>query len=616
MSKYFGFAVVGTTAMLCLLSFCAFPGSAAQTPAFNGTTLAGWHVLGPAGWRVEKGEIVGSAKAGVAAGWLVLDHAYEDIGLSFSFRCNGCETGVLWRSAQAGAGTEGTYLSLAGSDAGTVYRVALDSQGAETSRKSLGAPLGQTNQPVQFTLNPNGWNEVSLYVSGDQLMGYFNDNRIRAFAFGGAKLGEKSRYGQMALRIAGGAGAEVRIKNISIENLAARSPLPVEITEKGFRQRKLTDMFYSEGIAVGDLNRDGIQDVVSGPFYYLGPDFKVAYEIYHSATYNPNSGPYPDSMLNYVYDFNGDGWPDYLRVGLKDACLFINPRGETRYWDQYLVTELQTEATQLGDVDGDGRPELVLAKGGQIGYAKPDSSDVTKPWTFHPVSEKGNWGAHAIGYGDVNGDGRVDILQGSGWWEQPPAGTPGFWKFHAVPFGLSATIPFLRGADLLVYDVNGDKLPDVIGSLEAHGPGLVWWEQKRDSQGNITWNLHTIMGDLAATPEQRASWEETDKSVAVTELHALALADVDGDGLQDIITGKRWWSHGDNYGGKDTQSPPVLYWFRLVRRPGGKVAFEPHLLNNNSGLGVQIMATDVNGDGKPDILAAARKGVFVFFNQR
>ena len=110
MSKYFGFAVVGTIAMLCLLSSYASPGSASQSPAFNGTTLAGWHVLGPAGWRVEKGEIVGSAKAGVAAGWLVLDHAYEDIGLSFSFRCNGCETGVLWRSAKAGAGTEGTIF--------------------------------------------------------------------------------------------------------------------------------------------------------------------------------------------------------------------------------------------------------------------------------------------------------------------------------------------------------------------------------------------------------------------------------------------------------------------------------------------------------------------------
>jgi hypothetical protein len=193
MSKYFGFAVVGTIAMLCLLSFYAFPGSASQSPAFNGTTLAGWHVLGPAGWRVEKGEIVGSAKAGVAA-WLVLDHAYEDLGLSFSFRCNGCDTGVLWRSAKAGAGTEGTYLSLAGSDAGTVYRVALDAQGAETGRKSLGAPNGQNNKPVQFTLNPNGWNEVSLFVSGDQVVGYFNDNRIRAFAFGGAKRAVTDRW--------------------------------------------------------------------------------------------------------------------------------------------------------------------------------------------------------------------------------------------------------------------------------------------------------------------------------------------------------------------------------------------------------------------------------------
>ena len=453
-------------------------------------------------------------------------------------------------------------------------------------------------------------------MRGSDILGYFNNDRIRDFAFGGAKLGEKNTYGLLALRIGGGSGAEVRIKDVSIRDLTARPALPPEVTDSRFRMRKLTDMFYSEGIAVGDINHDGIEDVASGPFYYLGPDYSVAHEIYDSKPLNPVSPPYPESMLNYVYDFNGDGWPDYLKVGLSAAWLYVNPRGEMRHWDEYKVLDLQTESTQLVDLDGDGHPEFIMQVGHQEGYARPDWSDVTKPWTFHPVSEKGDWGGHASGYGDLNGDGRIDILQGSGWWEQPPAGTPGLWKFHPVPFGASASISFLRGADLLVYDVNGDGLPDVIGSLEAHGPGLVWWEQKRDGQGDITWNRHMIMGDPAASADERRNWEETDKSVAFTELHALALADLDGDGLKDIITGKRWWSHGDNYGSKEAQAPPVLYWFRLVRQAGGKVAFEPHLLNNNSGLGVQIVAADVNGDGKPDILAAARKGAFIFFNNR
>ena len=585
----------------------------AASNVFDGSTLNGWHTMGPAHWSVDRGEIVGTA--GSTPGWLVLDRSYEDAGVKLSFRCVRCETGLLVRAAKTGDGLEGSYLALAGPDAGTMFRIDLDAQGRETDRKPLGQPKGQTNTPVQFTLKPDGWNAADLFVSGTDILGYFNDGRIRDFTFGGSKLGEKSAFGRVALRVAGGPGAEVRIRDISVSDLTERHALPTEAADSHFHVHKLTDMFFSEGIAFGDINHDGVPDIVSGPYYYPGPDYAAAHEIYVPKPLNPVSPPYPLSMLNYVYDFNGDGWPDYLKVGLSAAWLYINPRGEMRHWDEYKVLDLQTESTQLVDLDGDGKPELIMAVGGQEGYARPNWSDVTKPWTFHPVSEKGDWGGHASGYGDLNGDGRIDILQGSGWWEQPPAGSTSLWKFHPVPFGASASISFLRGGDLLVYDVNGDGLPDVIGSLEAHGPGLVWWEQKRDSRGEITWNRHTIMGDPAVPPGERQSWGETDKSVAFTELHALALADFDGDGLADIVTGKRWWSHGDNYGSKDAQGDAVLYWFRLVRQAGGKVAFEPHLLHNQSGLGVQIVAGDVNRDGRPDILAAARKGVFVFINQ-
>jgi FG-GAP-like repeat len=89
---------------------------------------------------------------------------------------------------------------------------------------------------------------------------------------------------------------------------------------------------------------------------------------------------------------------------------------------------------------------------------------------------------------------------------------------------------------------------------------------------------------------------------------------LDGDGLKDIVIGKRWWSHGDNYGSPEAQAAPVLYWFKLVRKPGGQMEFVPHLINNNSGVGTQIVAIDMNGDGKPDILSSARKGAFIFFN--
>jgi hypothetical protein len=616
---------VGTMALVFF--FLLRPGFPADpSQIFNGTTLTGWHVQGLGDWRVERGVIVGSNRKGESAGgWLVLDHPYENLLLRFSFRCSDCETGVLFRSSKVGDGTGGTYVSLAGSDAGTVYRATLDSQGRELDRKPLGIPSGQDGQPVRIKPRAEGWNEVWIFLHGDALGGEFNGTRMREFALGSPKTEAQSRYGQLALRISGGTNAEVRIKDISVEDLTQRSALPTEVTEKPFRQHKITDLFYSEGVATGDLNRDGVQDVVAGPFYYLGPDYNIAREIYAPATFNPNTPPYTDSFLNYVYDFNGDGWPDVLKINFEGAYLYINPRGENRHWDVYkVVNGIASETTQFADIDGDGRPELIISQGvnaqsqNQIGYAKPDWSDPTKPWIFHPISEKGNWGSHGMGFGDINGDGRMDILQASGWWEQPPAGSEGPWKFHAAPFGggewSEMDGPWAGGADMLVYDVNGDGLPDVITSLAAHGWGLAWFEQNRDGQGNISWKRHLIMGNPAAPDRQE--WEETDKSVAFSELHALALADIDGDGLKDIVVGKRWWSHGDNYGTPDVQAPAVLYWFKLVRKPGGAVEFEPHLVNNRSGVGTQIVAADLLGNGKVDILTSARKGAFIFLNDR
>ena len=107
------------------------------------------------------------------------------------------------------------------------------------------------------------------------------------------------------------------------------------------------------------------------------------------------------------------------------------------------------------------------------------------------------------------------------------------------------------GAEMGVYDVNGDGLNDVVTSLEAHGWGLAWYEQKRDKSGAISFTEHMIIDDYSS---------KNPGNVAFSEAHASTFADVDGDGIPDFIVGKRLHSHLESYTDPDPYGParPVL----------------------------------------------------------
>src|SRR5205807_6572227 len=164
-----------------------------------------------------------------------------------------------------------------------------------------------------------------------------------------------------------------------------------------------------------------------------------------------------------------------------------------------------------------GRPDLVLGLGGVLSYASPDPANPTAPWVIHHISGPGGVGAHGLGVGYINGDGRPDIVTASGWYEQPVQGAgSALWTFHPEPFSKGNR----GGAEMAVYDVNGDGLNDIVTSLDAHGFGLEWFEQKRDAAGKISFVEHMIMDDF---------WAKNAGGVTFTELHGSTFADVDGD---------------------------------------------------------------------------------------
>jgi FG-GAP-like repeat len=370
-----------------------------------------------------------------------------------------------------------------------------------------------------------------------------------------------------------------------------------------FEKQQLADKYYCDGVAVGDIDKDGRIDVIAGPFWYAGPDFQQANAFYPPVALDPAKSP-SDSMFSMVHDFNDDGWLDILvlgRVHMHKAYWYENPGPPgTSLWKKHFVAErVKGESPTLVDITGDGRPELITHDERQWGWLEPDAKNPTQPWKFVPITQPGEWNQfyHGTGVGDVNRDGRLDLVLNDGWWEQPASLKDNPWKEHKFVFSHDR-----GGAQMFVEDLNNDGKPDIISSLNAHEWGLAWFEQ----QSLDKFQEHKIMGDRSELPQYK---------VAFTQPHALELADIDGDGLKDIITGKRLWAHGPK-GDIEPNADPVVYWFRQVREPGQATRFVPILIDDQSGVGVQIVVADVDGDGLPDVLTTSKLGTFVFHQRR
>ncbi len=377
----------------------------------------------------------------------------------------------------------------------------------------------------------------------------------------------------------------------------AEAPLPK------FKKIVLSDKFYCEGANVGDFNNDGKLDVVAGPWWFEGPDFTKKHEIYTPKSFDPHN--YSNNFLTFTGDFNGDGWLDVLQVPFPgtDAFWYENPGPKGGPWKKHVaVHDCGDESPGWFDINGDGRPELVYCITGQLGYAKWDPKRPDDLWKFHPIAPKDTRFqkfTHGVGAGDINGDGRMDIVEAQGWWEQPADAKPGQqWIRHPFKFAEA-------GAQMAVYDVDGDGLNDVITSWHCHHYGLVWYQQQRSASGEISWKQHVI---LPPKPDLKSD------ALRISQMHSLDLADMNGDGAMDIVTGKRYWAHGPN-GDVEPDAPAVLYWFELHRDKAAGVQFIPHKIDDNSGVGTQVIARDLNGDGVPDIVVGNKKGIFVFLSE-
>jgi hypothetical protein len=371
-------------------------------------------------------------------------------------------------------------------------------------------------------------------------------------------------------------------------------------SEITWKKTVIDRVFRSEGVAVADVNKDGKMDILTGEAWYEAPDWKM-HEITKLGDYGDGLRGYSNSFCCWTEDINGDGWPDLIviRYPGKPCYWYENPKGKAGPWVEHEIWHSAcNETPQYVDLFKTGKRVLVMgfqpkgakvdAHEGQMAWFAP-GKDPTQPWEMHPISEPSKPGkevpgtfmySHGLGVGDVNGDGRPDVICTGGWWEQPAKDTGEPWTFHAANLGDAC-------ADMFAYDMDGDGKADILSS-SAHKFGI-WWHQQRSGTEFIR---HDLFKDL------------------VSETHAMHFVDINGDGLKDLVTGKRWWSHGRAEPGSDKAS--MLYWFEARKDKDGMTTFHPHEIDNDSGIGTQFAVADVNGDGLLDVVTSNKKGTYLF----
>tara|TARA_R110002049_G_scaffold245100_3_gene419082 strand:+ start:22461 stop:23627 length:1167 start_codon:yes stop_codon:yes gene_type:complete len=382
-----------------------------------------------------------------------------------------------------------------------------------------------------------------------------------------------------------------------------------------FQKKILLDRYVSEGASIGDIDNDGHSDIIAGPLWWQGPNFKVAY-AYGPVNYFPITGPglegYATNFFTFPSLIDGNRWIDILQIGLpgtdsrwikdpgKKSFPVSKPVPEPQY--RKAVVNVCHESPVLVNVVGDEKKELLAFSEGRLMLGIPHKRN-KEGWQVFPISEENQNRfpvySHGLGVGDINGDGLKDVLEKSGWWEQPvhwDGITP--WSYHPYPFSEGK-----GGAQMFVYDVDGDGYNDVVTAIDGHGYGLSWYEQI-DDKGEIGFSEHKVMTDKS---------EDNPFGVSFGQLHAMASTDIDNDGILDIVTGKCYYAHnGRDPGAED---PAVLYWFKTRRHADGSAELVPYKIDDNSGVGRQISVGDLNGDGKTDIVTSNKKGVFAFIQK-
>jgi FG-GAP-like repeat/FG-GAP repeat len=342
---------------------------------------------------------------------------------------------------------------------------------------------------------------------------------------------------------------------------------------------------HAEGISTIDMNGDGYLDLLSGAYWYENPGPQGGAWKQHQFRSVGTLGEFVSDCGEWAIDVNHDGAPDVVTTGWMTNGLFWyeNPKKPDTMWERHFITDsFDTEGGWMADINGDGKPDVILAHYNHSGILWVDFSG-PQPKVHHVGGKEQD--GHGTGIADINGDGKADILTPTGWFENIDADHDQ-WKWHA-DWDLGET-----GFPIIGYDVNNDGKMDLIYG-RGHSYGIYWMEQQGSGE-NRKWIQHTV-----------------DESFS--QVHALKLVDIDGDGEPELIAGKRYRGHNGNDPG--SYDPLVIYYYKIDRKTGQFTRYAISV-NGTAAAGTQFVTEDLDKDGDIDIAVAGKTGVHFLENLR